>query len=29
MHKIVEKRAQRYMDVFFIRAMDQALRTAR
>lgn len=29
MHRIVAQRAQRYMDVLFIRAMDQALRTAK
>ena len=29
MHRIVAQRAQRYMDIFFIRAMDQALETAK
>lgn len=29
MHRMVEQRAQRYMNVLFIRSMDHALRTAR
>ena len=29
MHRIAAQRAQRYMDIFFIRAMDQALGSAR